>query len=52
MECGACKDLELKVYLQIPSIFTRPVEGEDLYVYLVENDKAISLILIRSETGI
>ncbi|KAI5324178.1 hypothetical protein L3X38_033251 [Prunus dulcis] len=41
----------LKTYLTSPPVLSKPVLGEDLYVYLAVSNSAISLALIREELG-
>ncbi|KAI5332695.1 hypothetical protein L3X38_022824 [Prunus dulcis] len=41
----------LKTYLTSPPLLSKPVPGEDLFVYLAVSDSAISSALIREELG-
>ena len=40
---------DLKCYLANPPILSRPKPGEDLYMYLVVSDHAISAMLLRHQ---
>ncbi|KAK3026574.1 hypothetical protein RJ639_041160 [Escallonia herrerae] len=42
---------ELKRYLSSPSLLTKPVTGEDLFLYLSISEVAVSTVLIREEEG-
>ncbi|CAL9022627.1 unnamed protein product, partial [Prunus brigantina] len=41
----------LKTYLTSPPLLSKPVPGEDLFVYLSVSNSAVSLALIREELG-
>ncbi|CAL2236221.1 unnamed protein product [Prunus armeniaca] len=41
----------LKTYLTSPPLLSKPMPGEDLYVYLAVSDSAVSSALIREELG-
>ncbi|CAL9005172.1 unnamed protein product [Prunus brigantina] len=41
----------LKTYLTSPPLLSKPIPGEDLYIYLVVSDSAVSSALIREEMG-
>ncbi|KAI5336693.1 hypothetical protein L3X38_015961 [Prunus dulcis] len=41
----------LKTYLTSPPLLSKPISGEDLFVYLAMSDSAISSALIREELG-
>jgi hypothetical protein len=41
----------LKEYLMNPSLLSRPVEREILYLYLVTSPLAVSLVLVREDLG-
>ncbi|KAI5333308.1 hypothetical protein L3X38_023439 [Prunus dulcis] len=41
----------LKTYLTSPPLLSKPIPGEDLFVYLAMSDSAISSALIREELG-
>ncbi|CAL8162886.1 unnamed protein product [Prunus armeniaca] len=41
----------LKTYLTSPPLLSKPVPGEELFIYLVVSNLAISLALIREELG-
>ena len=43
---------DLKSYLVSPPILSRPKPKEDLYMYLVVSDHAVSYVLIRQQEGI
>ncbi|GLU08947.1 hypothetical protein SLE2022_258280 [Rubroshorea leprosula] len=47
-ECQQAFD-ELKQYLASPPLFSKPVEGERLYLYLGIADKAVSSVLLREQ---
>ena len=42
----------MKSYLGSPQILSKPILGEDLYLYLVVSDSAVSLVLIREENKV
>ncbi|KAK2997706.1 hypothetical protein RJ639_026586 [Escallonia herrerae] len=42
---------KLKRYLSSPSLLTKPVTGEDLFLYLSISEVAVSTVLIREEEG-
>ncbi|KAK3013371.1 hypothetical protein RJ639_009536 [Escallonia herrerae] len=42
---------ELKLYLSSPPLLTKPVTGEDLFLYLSISEVAVSTVLIREEEG-
>ncbi|KAK3042622.1 hypothetical protein RJ639_000874 [Escallonia herrerae] len=42
---------ELKHYLSSPPLLTKPVTGEDLFLYLSISEVAVSTVLIREEEG-
>ncbi|KAK3038390.1 hypothetical protein RJ639_030290 [Escallonia herrerae] len=42
---------ELKLYLSSPPLLTKPVIGEDLFLYLSISEVAVSTVLIREEEG-
>ncbi|KAK3038382.1 hypothetical protein RJ639_030282 [Escallonia herrerae] len=42
---------ELKQYLVSPPFLTKPVSGEDLFLYLSVSEVAVSLVLIREAEG-
>ncbi len=42
---------ELKNYLANPPLLIRLVEGEILYLYLAVSRSAVSLVLVREESG-
>ncbi|KAK3035677.1 hypothetical protein RJ639_032549 [Escallonia herrerae] len=42
---------ELKRYLSSPPLLTKPVTGEDLFLYLSISEVAVSTVLIREEEG-
>ncbi|KAK3030413.1 hypothetical protein RJ639_037542 [Escallonia herrerae] len=42
---------ELKLYLSSPPLLTKPVTGEDLFLYLSISEVAVSMVLIREEDG-
>ncbi|KAK3007992.1 hypothetical protein RJ639_013768 [Escallonia herrerae] len=42
---------ELKLYLSSPQLLTKPVTGEDLFLYLSISEVAVSTVLIREEEG-
>lgn len=41
---------KLKEYLSNPSLLSKPIDGEDLYLYMVVSDCAISLTLIQEKS--
>ncbi|CAL8992967.1 unnamed protein product [Prunus brigantina] len=41
----------LKTYLTSPPLLSKPIPGEDLYIYLAVSDSAVSSALIREEVG-
>ncbi|CAL2237723.1 unnamed protein product [Prunus armeniaca] len=41
----------LKTYLTSPSLLSKPIPGEDLYIYIVVSDSAVSSALIQEELG-
>ncbi|CAL8993981.1 unnamed protein product [Prunus brigantina] len=41
----------LKTYLTSPPLLSKPIPGEDLYIYLAVSDSAVSSALIREELG-
>ncbi|CAL2230024.1 unnamed protein product [Prunus armeniaca] len=41
----------LKTYLTSPLLLSKPIPGEDLYIYLAVSDSAVSSALIREELG-
>ncbi|KAK3036509.1 hypothetical protein RJ639_030523 [Escallonia herrerae] len=43
---------EFKTYLSSPPLLSKPLLGEDLYLYLSVSEVAISVILVREENGI
>ena len=43
---------ELKQYLSCPPVLSRPKKEEILYAYLVVTDYAVSLVLVRNESGV
>ncbi|KAK3012116.1 hypothetical protein RJ639_010589 [Escallonia herrerae] len=43
---------ELKTYLSSPPLLSKPLPGENLFLYLSVTDVAISTVLIREEDGI
>ena len=43
---------ELKKYMAEPSIQSKPVDGEVLYMYLVVSDKVLSAVLVREDRKI
>ena len=43
---------ELKMYLGSPLILSKPILGEDLYLYLAVSNSAVNLILIREESKV
>lgn len=43
--------VKLKEYLTSPPLLSKPIEGEDLYVYLAVSEAAISGALIREDEG-
>ncbi|KAK2998543.1 hypothetical protein RJ639_023122 [Escallonia herrerae] len=43
---------ELKTYLSSPSLLSKPLFGEDLFLYLSITDVAVSAILVREEDGV
>ena len=43
---------DLKCYLAGPNILSRPEPKEDLYMYLVVSDHAMSVVLLRHQGGI
>ena len=43
---------ELKKYLSRPSVLSKPKKKEVLYVYLAVIDYAVSLVLVRNESGV
>nr|XP_023910500.1 uncharacterized protein LOC112022154 [Quercus suber] len=43
---------ELKKYLSCPSVLSRPEKEEVLYAYLAVTDFAISLVLVKNESGV
>ncbi|KAK3035938.1 hypothetical protein RJ639_031361 [Escallonia herrerae] len=42
---------ELKLYLSSPPLLTKPVTGEDLFLYLSISEVAVSTVLIQEEGG-
>ncbi|KAK2996329.1 hypothetical protein RJ639_026105 [Escallonia herrerae] len=42
---------ELKCYLLSPPLLTKPITGEDLFIYLSISEVAVSTVLIREEEG-
>ncbi|KAK3006034.1 hypothetical protein RJ639_016313 [Escallonia herrerae] len=42
---------ELKRYLSSPPLLTKPITGEDLFIYLSISEVAVSTVLIREEEG-
>ncbi|KAK2999828.1 hypothetical protein RJ639_023077 [Escallonia herrerae] len=42
---------ELKHYLSSPPLLTKPVTGEDLFIYLSISEVAVSTVLIQEEEG-
>ncbi|KAK3032340.1 hypothetical protein RJ639_035391 [Escallonia herrerae] len=42
---------ELKRYLLSPPLLTKPITGEDLFIYLSISEVAVSTVLIREEEG-
>ncbi|KAK3039055.1 hypothetical protein RJ639_028506 [Escallonia herrerae] len=42
---------ELKLYLSSPPLLTKPVTGEDLFLYLSISEVTVSMVLIREEEG-
>lgn len=47
-----CYKVMPKEYLMNPSLLSRPMEGEVLYMYLAVSSAAISSALIREDKGI
>ena len=43
---------ELKMYLGSPSILSKPILGEELYLYLVVSNLVVSLVLIKYESKV
>ena len=43
---------ELEKYLSRPPILSRPEKKEVLYTYLAVTDYAVSLVLVRNESGV
>ncbi|XP_017239352.2 uncharacterized protein LOC108212130 [Daucus carota subsp. sativus] len=43
---------ELKQYLTSPPLLAKPVQGEDLYVYLSVTSHAVSSVLVKEATGV
>ncbi|KAK3012582.1 hypothetical protein RJ639_009731 [Escallonia herrerae] len=43
---------ELKTYLSSPPLFSKPLPGEDLFMYLSVTKVAVSIILVREEDGV
>ncbi|KAK3000443.1 hypothetical protein RJ639_021128 [Escallonia herrerae] len=43
---------ELKTYLSTPGLLSKPLPGEDLFIYLSVSKVAVSTILVREENGI
>ena len=41
--------LALKEYLGCPSLLSKPIEREKLYLYLVVSEEAVSAALVREE---
>ena len=50
-ECGLTFE-ELEKYLSRPPILSRPEKKEVLYTYLAVTDYAVSLVLVRNESGV
>ncbi|KAK3039761.1 hypothetical protein RJ639_027418 [Escallonia herrerae] len=42
---------ELKRYLSSPPLLTKPITGEDLFIYLSISEVSVSTVLIREEEG-
>ncbi|KAK3024873.1 hypothetical protein RJ639_044485 [Escallonia herrerae] len=42
---------ELKLYLSSPQLLTKPVTGEDLFLYLSISEVTVSMFIIREEEG-
>ncbi|KAK3026872.1 hypothetical protein RJ639_041999 [Escallonia herrerae] len=42
---------ELKCYLSSPPLLTKPITGEDLFIYISISEVAVSTVLIREEEG-
>ena len=43
---------ELKKYLSRPPVLSKPEKNEVLYAYLAVTDYAVSLVLVRNESGV
>ncbi|KAK2999520.1 hypothetical protein RJ639_019006, partial [Escallonia herrerae] len=43
---------ELKVYLGSPPLLSKPLPGEDLFLYLSVTEVAVSAVLVREEDGV
>ncbi|KAK3015834.1 hypothetical protein RJ639_006011 [Escallonia herrerae] len=43
---------ELKTYLSSPPLLSKPLPGEDLFMYLSVTEVAVSAILVREENGV
>ena len=43
---------ELKQYLSCPPVLSKPKKEEILYAYLAITDYAVSLVLVRNESGV
>lgn len=41
---------QLKAYLVSPTLLSKPVEGEDLYLYMAVTDTSVSAVLIREDS--
>ncbi|KAK3014443.1 hypothetical protein RJ639_010088 [Escallonia herrerae] len=42
---------KLKEYLTSPPLFSKPIPGEDLFLYLAVSESAVSAVLIREQDG-
>ena len=42
---------DLKRYLTSPLLLSKPKDGEQLFIYLVVSEGAISVVLVREEEG-
>ncbi|KAK3036131.1 hypothetical protein RJ639_031712 [Escallonia herrerae] len=43
---------ELKTYLSSPPLLSKPLPGEDLFLYLSITEVAVSTVLVREEDGV
>ena len=41
--------MALKEQLGHPSLLSKPIEGEELYLYLTISEEAINVVLVREE---